>query len=160
MALRLGTLGLGAAPRSNHTHLCECWCSLKKEVKSYYKEATKQEAKIAKMRESGADSHDINKQVRRWSQVTAFLNSTSRACVCVCVCVCVWLRVAVCVAVPVFATGCPAFVWIRHVCTRLSIMQLEVLAETENMIPDTKARFQRALDDLEEFVVRGGRRAS
>ena len=97
MALRLGTLGLGAAPRSNHTHLCECWCSLKKEVKSYYKEATKQEAKIAKMRESGADSHDINKQVRRWSQVTAFLNSTSRACVCVCVCVCVCGCVWLCV---------------------------------------------------------------
>ena len=32
-------------------------------------------------------------------------------------------------------------------------MQHEVLAESEAMILDTKGRFQRALEDLEEFVV-------
>ena len=31
--------------------------------------------------------------------------------------------------------------------------QLEVLAETEAMIPDTKSRLTRALEDLEEFMV-------
>ena len=47
------------------THLCCCiHDSTKKELASYIKEGEKQSAKIAKMREDGADEYDIRKQVR------------------------------------------------------------------------------------------------
>jgi tubulin-specific chaperone A len=41
---------------------CLCCCRLQKEVVSYEKEATENEAKVQKMRDEGKDAHDVRKQ--------------------------------------------------------------------------------------------------
>ena len=102
-----------------------------KEYLSYGKEAKKQTAKIAKMREDGKDAHDIRKQVRCRVGSDVVRGPGH--------------RVGSPLRCPTTATA---------TATRARVSQLEVLAETEAMIPDTRVRLDRAREDLEEFVVR------
>lgn len=106
---------------------------LEKELAKYHEEHDKQKAKIDGMRASGADEHDIKKQVR---SVTAGDGDVAnrgqlpRLCHVRC-------RMAFTLVSPV-----------------VMFMQTEVLEETAIMIPDTMRRLNKGVEDLREFIVR------
>jgi hypothetical protein len=96
---------------------------IEKELTRYHEELAAQRNKIQKMEENGEDEHDIRKQ----ASVDYCVRPDSAA-----------------------SFSCLS---LEKIPVPHTVLQKEVLEETETMIPDTMRRLNKSIEDLQEYIV-------
>lgn len=112
---------------------------LRKELEMYAAEVEAESAKVQKLKDEGADLHDIKYAVSN-------VHTTANTCNCWCA-----LEFSICQHATACMPDIPAQI---SGSSMLACVQENILAESSAMLPDTRQRLEDALRELQGVVVR------